>query len=131
MNILTKTSFVLLATTLAACGSVPKKTFVFDAIDTAETPHACMVVVDDDWDGAITNEQFLRAGDRDELRLTIEFPVAEVEVTVAPVQLNPDGTIARAPRSRSQARETTDLQAGIRRLRMTDPDKQLFILAPR
>ena len=112
---------------LAACGSIPKRTFVFDAVDIAEQPRPCLIVIDDDWQGAAERNQVVNVTGNDELPLTIEFRSSEVEITAAPLMV--DGTnVPRMPRSRKEAREFSSFMDETRRLRVRDPQKQLFIL---
>jgi hypothetical protein len=116
----------LLALT-AACGSIPTKTFEFAALDTAENPRPCLVVVNDDWVAAAERKQFVNVEDSGTLPLEIAFPLAEVEVTVAPVLVE-SGKVSRVPRSRQEARDYSGFVDEQRRLRPTDPRRQLFIL---
>jgi hypothetical protein len=53
---------------LAACGGVPKQRFKFDAIDVAENPRPCLVVVNDDFGQAVADLQAILAGRGDALR---------------------------------------------------------------
>jgi len=111
----------------AACGSVPTKTFEFDAIDAGETARPCLVVVNDDWATAAEKNYYVNVGGDDTLNLEISFPVSEVEVTIAPVLVE-SGKVTRVPKSRKEAREYTGFTDDTRRLRLTDPRRQLFIL---
>lgn len=112
---------------LAACGSVPTRTFQFDAITVEEQPLPCIVVVGDDWVGAAERHQFVNVDKKDDwLSLPVKFDRPEIEVTVAAVEVNPDtGKPERVPRSRM---DRSDYIAEPRRLQLTDPEKQLFIL---
>jgi hypothetical protein len=100
-------------TVLAACGSVPKQRFVFDAIDVAENPRPCLVVVNDAED--------------DELVIEIEFPSAETVVTMAPLTVE-NGKVVRMPKSRKDARDYSGFVEELRKLRLRDPERQLFVL---
>lgn len=111
----------------AACGSIPKKSFEFLAIDAGEQPRPCMIVVNDDWVTAAEKNQFVNVDGAGSLVLEIPFPTAEVEVTVAPVLVE-SGKVTRKPTSRKEARDYSGFMDDVRRLRATDPRKQLFIL---
>lgn len=116
----------LLALT-AACGSIPTRTFEFSAVDTAENPRPCLIVVNDDWVGAAERNQFVNVSDNTPLPIEIAFPVAEIEVTAAPVQVE-SGKITRVPKSRKEAVDFSSFVDEQRRLRATDHRRQLFIL---
>lgn len=112
---------------LTACGSIPKKQFEFRAIDTADAPHPCMIVVNDDWAAAAEKNQFVNLEGNTPLVLEIPFPTAEVEVTVAPVRVE-SGKVTRVPKSRKEARDYSNFMDDVRRLRLGDPRVHLFIL---
>lgn len=112
---------------LTACGGVPKQRFVFDAIDVATNPRPCLVVVNDDWATAAEKSHVVNVSEDDELALEIEFPSAEVVVTMAPVLVE-NGQITRVPKSRKEAREYSGFVEELRKLRLRDPSRQLFIL---
>lgn len=112
---------------LCACGSIPTKEFEFRAIDTADAPHPCMIVVNDDWETAATKEQFVNLDGNRPLRLTIPFASAEIEVTMAPVRVE-NGKVTRIPKSRKEARDYSNFMDDVRRLRITDPTVHLFVL---
>ncbi len=112
---------------LTACGGVPKQRFVFDAIDVSENARPCLVVVNDDWAGAVESNHFVNVADDDELALDIEFPTAEVVVTMAPVLVE-NGKVTKAPKSRKEARDYSGFLEELRKVRMRDPQRQLFIL---
>lgn len=116
---------LLLAT--AACGSIPTKTFDFDAIDVGENPRPCLVVVGDDWVAAAEKNQFVNVEGDDQLTLTLPFASSEVEVTMAPVLVE-SGKVTRVPKSRKEARDYSGFMDESRRLILTDPRRQLFIL---
>jgi hypothetical protein len=122
-------SLSLLAAT-AACGSIPTKTFEFDAIDAGEVPRPCLIVVNDDWATAAEKNHYVNVDGDDALQLEIAFPVSEVEVTIAPVLVE-SGKVTRVPKSRKEARDYTGFTDDTRRLRLTDPRRQLFILTRR
>lgn len=111
----------------AACGAIPTKQFTFRAIDAGENPRPCMVVVDDDWPAAAEKEQFVHVTG-DELKLTLPFRSSEIEITVAPVMVE-NGKVTRVPKSRKEAVDYSGFKEETRRLRITDPALQLFILA--
>ena len=127
-----KLSLSMLACVAAtACGSIPKKTFVFDAIDLQEGARPCLIVVDDAWVEAADKNQVVNFPSDNTLPVTIEFRSSEVEITVAPLRVSGD-QISSMPRSRMEAIQSSDFKADEpRRLRLTDPDKQLFILQPK
>lgn len=110
-----------------ACGSVPSRDFEFDAIDVGENPLRCLVVVNDDWVGAEQKNQFVNVAGDDVLTLKIEFRTSEVEVIMAPVQVN-NGKVTKVPRSRKEAREFSGFMDDSRKLLFTDPKRVLFIL---
>lgn len=126
MNTLRPVS-VLTLLVLTACGSIPTRTFEFEAIDVGDNPRACMIVVNDDWVGAAAKKQFVNVTGDDVLSLTIPFPSPEVEVTVAPMQITGSGE-PRVPKSRKEARDTSGFADEVRKLLMTDPKRVLFIL---
>ena len=104
MNCLMRTLSLSTMLGFTACGSIPMREFEFDAIDCNETPRPCLVV------------------------LNIEFPKgSEFEVTMAPV-LVVDGKVPRIPKSRKEARDYSGFVEEVRRWRITDPRKVLFIL---
>lgn len=112
---------------LCACGSIPTREFEFRAIDTADAPHPCMIVVNDDWETAAQKEQFVNLDGNRPLRLSIPFSSAEIEVTMAPVRVE-NGKVTRIPKSRKEARDFSNFMDDVRRLRLTDPTVHLFIL---
>ncbi len=112
---------------MTACGGIPTKTFEFDAIDTGENPRPCLVVVNDDWVAAAEKNQYVNVERDDALQLVLSFPSSEVEVTVAPVIVE-NGKVARVPKTRKEARDYSLFVDESRRLLITDPRRQLFIL---
>ncbi len=112
---------------LAACGSVPTREFEFRAIDTADQPRPCMIVVNDDWQTAAEKAQFVNVDGNQPLKMTIPFPTAEVEITVAPVLVD-SGKVARIPKSRKEARDYSGFNDDVRRLRLGDTRVHLFVL---
>ena len=111
----------------AACGSIPTKSFEFLAIDAAEQPRPCLIVVNDDWTTAAEKNQYVNVEGANSLVLDIPFNAAEIEVTVAPVLVE-SGKVTRIPKSRKEARDYSGFMDDVRRLRATDPRRQLFIL---
>ena len=126
MKTLRNLSFALLPV-LTACSGIPTKQFTFRAIDAGENPRPCMVVVDDDWPAAAEKEQFIHVTG-DDLKLTLPFRSSEVEVTIAPVMVE-NGKVTRVPKSRKEAVDYSGFKEETRRLQITDPVLQLFILA--
>lgn len=118
------------AAALTACGGVPTRRFQFDAMDVEEKPLPAMIVIGDDWLGAAERQQFVNLDNRDStLALDVTFDRGEIEITVAAVPVHPDtGKPQRVPKSRS---EPNEFVAEPRRLRLTDPEVQLFILPRR
>jgi hypothetical protein len=127
MNAIRCSLFSLTALLATACGSVPKRSFQFDAIDVEETPRPCLVVVNDDWIGAAERNQVVNVAGDDALAVELEFRSSEVEVTMAPVLVE-GGKVQRMPKSRKEARDYSGFMEETRRLMFTDPDRQLFIL---
>jgi hypothetical protein len=112
---------------LCSCGSIPSQRFEFDVVDTGETPRPCLIVVNDDWVGAAEKNQFVNVETDDTLSIDVQFASAEVEITVAPVLVE-GGKVARAPKSRKEARDYSGFMDETRRLMLRDPRRQLFIL---
>jgi hypothetical protein len=119
-------SAILMLAALAACGSVPKRTFQFQTIDTNEQPLSCLVVVGDDWDRAAERGQVTT--DKEPLRVEIVFDQPSVDVTVMQVAVGDDGKMLAPPRSRSSP---SDYRTQVRPLGPNDPPDQLFILERR
>jgi hypothetical protein len=113
---------------MTACAGIPTKTFEFDALDTAEQPRPCLIVVNDDWVGAAEKNQFVNVDGDDVRRLEITFPSSEIEVTIAPVMVE-SGKVTRVPKTRKEARDYSGFMDDTRRLKTSDPTRQLFILA--
>src|SRR5688572_1046033 len=114
---------------LASCGGIPTQQFEFYAIDAEESPRPCLVVINDDWVGAAEKNHYVNVGDTGPLKLTLEFPSSELQVTMAPLKLS-GGKPTKVPRSRKDSWESgySDEQ---RTLFMTDPPRVLFILTRR
>jgi hypothetical protein len=121
----------LFASTLAACGSVPVRTLTIDAIDVDDRPVPCLVVVGDDWAGAEEKQQFVNVGSDNTLSLPLTFDRPELDVTVAAVVVEADGTPRRNLRSRKDSSDATGFIAEPRTIRSTDPVRHLFILRRR
>lgn len=116
---------ILMLGTLAACGSAPKRTFRFQAVDTAEKALHCIVVVDDNWDNATENARV--CGDNP-LPVEIEFAKPSIDVTIMQVTVDDAGKMLAPPRSRSG---DSEYRTQIRPLGPNDPPEQLFILERR
>lgn len=111
-----------------ACGGIPTRQFRFRVIDTAEQPRAALIVIENqDFATAAEKNQFVNVTSNDWLPLTVEFPTATVEITVAPLVV--DGNkVSRIPKDRKEAIELSNFKDDTRILRVDDPEKQLFIL---
>lgn len=117
---------------LAACGSIPTRTFTVDAIDTGEKPVPCLVVVGPDWAGAAEKKQLVNVGGDDTLRIEVQFEKPEVDIFVAALPLDAaTGEPRVIPKSRTESTDLTGYIAGTRTLRVDDPDTILFILLQR
>jgi hypothetical protein len=123
----TRTCLALALTALlAACGSVPKRTFKIRAVDTEEKPLTCLVVVEDDWRGAAEHNRV--AGNRGPLALDIVFEKPTVEITVMQVAVDDSGKLVAPPTSRSS---DSEYRTEVRLIGQNDPPDQLFILERR
>ncbi|MFK7740280.1 MAG: hypothetical protein AB8H80_08145 [Planctomycetota bacterium] len=109
-----------------ACGSVPKRTFVFDAIDTGEDPRPAMIVVDQDWLAAGQNKQFINLNSNDELTLDLEFKSRDIEIMAVAIRTL-DGTPVSVPTNPRDAAEISEYELDSRKLRAKDAERQLFI----
>lgn len=119
-----------LSALLAACGSVPTRTFEFAAMNDEEVAMPAIVVVDQEWLRAAENKQFVNI-DSKTLPLTLEYPGdrQEIEITVAAIKIDPDThEITWVPKRSTDAHATVSEHNSSRRLRLTDPKLQLFIL---
>lgn len=129
---MTRLTHVLLlgvAASFAACGSVPTRTFQIDAIDVDEKPVPCLVVIGDDWSGAAEHNQLVNVAGDDTLALTVAFARPEVDIIVAAVPVDPaTGKPRKFPKSRTESTDATGFLADARRIRLTDPERNLFIL---
>ena len=113
---------------LTSCGSIPTKTFRVDAIDSGEEPVPCVVVIDQDWTGARERKQFVNVNS-EAYDIALQFQRAEVEVTVAQVVVDPDtGKVTWCPTRATDSDPAATNKSSSRRVRMTDPAMQLFIL---
>lgn len=132
-NVNRRNTVLFVATTLlAACGSVPTRTFQIEAIDVDERPVPCIVVVGDDWAGAAERNQYVNVGSDDTLALKLAFDRAEVDIIVAAVPVDTaTGKPRMSPKSRTESTEATGFLADVRRIRFTDPERNLFILRKR
>jgi hypothetical protein len=118
-----RTLAVLLLLALAACGSVPKRTFRIHAIDTDEKPLTCLVVIGDDWQGAAENQRV--AGAKGPLPVELVFERPTVDVTVMQVAVDDAGRMLAPPISRSS---DSEYRSEVRQIGQNDPPDQLFIL---
>ena len=118
---------------LAACGSIPTRTLEIRAIDNDERPVPCLVVIGgQDWTTAAQNQQFVHVGKSAEpLQLQVAFERPEVDVIVAAVPVDDDGTVRQTPRTRPESTELTGMLGDHRTVRLTDPPKLLFVLRRR
>ena len=109
---------------MTACGAIPTKTFRFQAINVQEVKTPCMIVIEDDWDSAISNKQVFDASKMD--YYSLEIPFAKRAVKVHAVPLRADGNV---PKSRGDLRNNPSRYATEEReLWLTDPTTQLFVL---
>lgn len=126
MTTISRSLSLLSLLALTACGSIPVRTFEFDAISTDDQPRPCLIVVNDDWVGAAERKQFVNVAGDDVLSLPISFPSPEVQITVAPMKMS--GGQPSVPKSRKEARDTSNYMDEVRPLVITDPKRVLFIL---
>jgi hypothetical protein len=122
---------VLALALLTSCSGVPTRTFQIDAIDVDEKAVPCLVVIGDDWSGAAQKKQLVNVGSDDTLSLTVEFTRPEMDIIVVAVPMDPSGKPRTMPKSRSESTELTDFLGDVRRLRVKDPERNLFILRKR
>ncbi|MBX3464526.1 MAG: hypothetical protein KF830_15260 [Planctomycetes bacterium] len=113
----------------AACGSIPTRTLEIRAIDADERPVPCIVVVGgQEWSAAAKNQQFVHLKGDEPLRLPVAFERSEVDIIVAAVPVDGQGQVRQVPRSRPESTDMTGMLADFRRVRVTDPERMLFIL---
>lgn len=126
-----RTPFFASLAALTACGSVPTRTFDFAAINADQRAVPAIVVVDQDWIGAAEKKQFVNV-DNKSLPITIAYPDGrqEVEVTVAAILVDPDDAskITWSPTRSTDTNPAIAEKPELRRLRLLDPVRQLFIL---
>jgi hypothetical protein len=123
---------LLLTALLASCAGVPTRTFQIDAIDVDESPVPCIVVVGDDWAGAAEHNQYVNLGGDNTLTLKVPFDRPEVDIVVAAVPVDAaTGKPRIQPKSRTESTDATGFLADYRRVRLTDPERNLFILRRR
>jgi hypothetical protein len=113
---------------LAACGSVPKRSFEFEVIDTNERPVPALIVIGDGWQEAADNGQYVNVTGDDSKVLEIAFPTKEITVTIAPVVVK-DGKVERIPRTGAEAKTFSGYRDESRGLRASDHSRMLFILS--
>ncbi len=118
MNSLTRTllSFGAVAS-LAACGSIPKKTFDISAIDFDGNSVPCLVVVDRDTSEALEAQRYT------DCEVVVEFTKPRMNLKLVPATRNSQGNIVPP----DDAAEKPFLEE-IREVQLTDPRKHLFIL---
>ncbi|MBM4060064.1 MAG: hypothetical protein FJ265_03060 [Planctomycetes bacterium] len=115
-----------------ACSSVPTRTLRIDAIGVDEKPVPCIVVVGDDWAGAAEKNQFVNLTGDDTLALQVAFEQPSVDIIVAAVPVDQaTGKPLMLPKSRDESAKATSFLADFAQVRLTDPDRQLFILRQR
>ncbi|MCC7062789.1 MAG: hypothetical protein IT456_08305 [Planctomycetes bacterium] len=129
---ITRNHSLLLTALLVSCAGVPTRTFQIDAIDVDESPVPCIVVLGDDWAGAAENNQYVNVGGDNSLALKVPFDRPEVDIVVAAVPVDPaTGKPRIQPKSRTESSDATGFLADFRRVRLTDPERNLFILRRR
>lgn len=126
VSLLARPVSLLALATLTACGSVPMRSFEFDAISIDEQPRPALIVVNDDWVGAAERKQFVNVDGDDVLTIPISFQSPEVEITIAPVKMV--GGQPNVPKSRKEARDASGFMDEVRKVMLTDPKRVLFIL---
>ncbi|MFY9344869.1 MAG: hypothetical protein WAT39_20415 [Planctomycetota bacterium] len=130
MNSTLRSLALLALPALAACGGIPTKAFVIDCIDTGGNPRPCLIVVNQDFGAAVEKNQYVNVAADDELAITIPFDSAEVEITAVPVLVE-GNQVTRHPKSRTEALTFSGFVDEVRRLRLSDHRRHLFILARR
>jgi hypothetical protein len=127
MRILRNASLLSLLS-LMACGGIPTQRFEFDAIDTESNKQPCLIVIGNDFGGAVENKQVVNLdGDRP-LGLDIQFEQPEVVIMAIPLKVDENGKVVKMPSSRSEARNLARRKDDSRTLRLRDPKMQLFVL---
>ncbi|MBL8724202.1 MAG: hypothetical protein JNK49_09155 [Planctomycetes bacterium] len=111
-----------------ACSGVPTRTFQIDAIDVEDQPVPCIVVVDGDWAQAAERGQVVNIDGKRPLAVTVAFPRPEANIIVAAVPVDAAGKPEKLPKSREESRALTEFLSDYRDVRLTDPDRTLFIL---
>jgi hypothetical protein len=108
---------------MTACGAIPTKTFQFQSINVQEVKCPCMIVIDDNWDAAISNKQVFDSTKME--FFSLEIPFAKRSVNVQAVPLPSGGNV---PKSRSDMRNNPSRYESEKRdLQLTDPTSQLFV----
>lgn len=115
---------------LVACGSVPKRTFTIDAIDSDNyrKPWPCMVVVDGDWPGAVQREQYVNLNGNQPLQLELTFDKPKHQIEVVPVPVV-NGKVDPVVKTEIQSYNETSRRVDRRELLPGDATKQLFVIA--
>lgn len=117
---------------LTACGSVETRTLEIRALDNEERPVPCIVVIGgQDWATAALNKQFVHLKGPEPLRLPVAFERPEVDVIVAAVPVDEQGNVRQTPKSRPESTELTGMLGDHRTVRLTDPERLLFVLRRR
>jgi len=124
MKAIQLTACALAAVAMTACGSVPKRKFTFDVIDTSEQPLPAMIIVENQWSEAAGDKQFVNVTGDNTLELELTFKSKRVLVTAVPIAAE-DGKPTDVPQNERQVR---DFKPGRREVELRDAQKQLFIL---
>lgn len=117
-------ALALATVALTACGSVPKRKFQFDVIDTAEQPLPAMIIVENQWSEAASDQQFVNVTGDNTLELELTFKSKAVMVTAVPISAE-DGKPTDVPQNERQVR---DFKPKSKTVLLGDAGKQLFIL---
>lgn len=118
MKRLTRSLFSLgLVASLAACGSIPKKTFDVQAIDFDGNRVPCLVVVDRDFKEAVEAQRYT------DCEVTVEFRKPRMNIQVVPATRNASGVIVTPDQGAMRP-----FYEEMREVQITDPRKHLFIL---
>lgn len=111
-----------------ACAGVPTRTFQIDAVDVEDQPVPCLVVVDGNWAQAAEKGQLVNVDGKRPLAVTVAFPRPEANIVVAAVPLDAQGKPEKLPKSREESKALTEFLSDYRDVRLTDPERTLFIL---
>ncbi|MCC6785187.1 MAG: hypothetical protein IT457_20220 [Planctomycetes bacterium] len=117
MNWLARTILSVSTCALAACGSIPTKTFHIEAINFEGEDVPCLVEVDDKFDDARTAARYTPCD------VTVAFTKDQMTVRVYPTRRDEQGqVIPPEPNARGKYYEQSRL------LQMIDPTKHVFVL---